>query len=116
VIQRMREELRQGDWLTECLQILGHSLKSAALTSPDILCLGLGSPTSSLNARLQLGFLLEICEQLKVDHTRISIYDPVFTADDTYLFRELHLRLLTENKAERGIYIRKPHNLFHASL
>ncbi|RDB24040.1 SRR1-like protein [Hypsizygus marmoreus] len=98
VIQRLREELGQGDWLTQCQQLLVESLGKAFLSSPDVLCLGLGSPTSSLNARVQLAFLLEICDHLNIDRARVSVYDPVFTDEDLSLFTELQVQILTENK------------------
>ncbi|KAF8061556.1 hypothetical protein FPV67DRAFT_284969 [Lyophyllum atratum] len=98
VVQRLWEELGQDDWLPQCQQILVESLASAALTSPEVLCLGLGSPTASANARVQLAFLLAICESLNIDRAKVFMYDPVFTAEDMSLFAELEVQLLTENK------------------
>lgn len=94
----------------------------------DVLCLGLGSPSASQNANIQLAFLLELCSTLNIvrpsfpcvfqiltvtptplplllaltlgqDHTRISIYDPVFTPEDFELFQELSITVLSDDKA-----------------
>ncbi|KAF5387126.1 hypothetical protein D9615_001843 [Tricholomella constricta] len=101
VLQRLHEELGQDDWLPQCQQILVESLASAALaqTSLEVLCLGLGSPSTSPNARVQLAFLLAICDSLNIDRAKVSLYDPVFTAEDASLLAELQVQLLTENKA-----------------
>lgn len=33
------------------------------------------------------------------EHTSVSVYDPVFTEEDDALFKQLDIRMLTENKA-----------------
>ena len=49
------------------LDLLESSWRSLFSTEkPVVLCLGLGSPSSSRIARAQLAFLTEICELLKV--------------------------------------------------
>ncbi|KAG5647157.1 hypothetical protein DXG03_001112 [Asterophora parasitica] len=100
-VQRLRDDLAQDDWLPQCQQILRDSVECAALaqTPLEVLCLGLGSPTASSNARAQLAFLLAVCDDLNIDHAKVSLYDPVFTVEDAALFHELQLQLLTENKA-----------------
>ncbi|KAG5635900.1 hypothetical protein H0H81_009725 [Sphagnurus paluster] len=97
-VQRVRDELARDDgWLAQCQQILIDApLARAPL---DVLCLGLGSPTASPNARAQLAFLLAACERLSIDRAKVSLYDPVFTPEDRMLFSELGLQLLAENKA-----------------
>jgi len=52
--------------IAHSIGILEESLNVASLDSPRVLCLGLGSPSTSTNARVQLGFLLNICDHLKV--------------------------------------------------
>jgi len=66
-----------------------------------ILCLGLGSPSSSSNSRAQLAFLLEICKATAIEHCNVSVYDPVFTEEDDVLFKHLDIRMLAENKEGR---------------
>ncbi|KAF9566245.1 SRR1-domain-containing protein, partial [Agrocybe pediades] len=68
--------------------------------SAKILCLGLGSPSASQNARVQLAFLTETCKRLNVAHDSVSIYDPVFNAEDTALLEELHMTVLTKNNVD----------------
>lgn len=46
--------------------MLRGSLRDAMFISPDILCLGLGSPGSSRDARVQLAFLLSVCHELDI--------------------------------------------------
>lgn len=53
----------------------------------------------SPNSNIQLAFLVEMCRDLKIEHDNVSLYDPVFTAEDTALFEDLHMRVLTENRA-----------------
>jgi len=66
---------------------------------PVVLCLGLGSPSSSRIARAQLAFLTETCQLLKVDHQDVSMYDPIFTKEDHLLFEEELNMKVTTNKA-----------------
>ncbi|KAG6874087.1 hypothetical protein C0995_006944 [Termitomyces sp. Mi166 len=120
-IYRLRDELARGDddWLPQCQRPSVPSVppalsrastyhKSANLTHvsfaghavpEEVLCLGLGSPSASSNARMQLTFLLAICQHLNIGFENVSLYDPVFTADDCALFGALHMNVLTENKA-----------------
>lgn len=82
----------------------------------EVLCLGLGSPTSSRDSRAQLAFLIHICKTFSIvrgllphrfsssrgssqSRRRVSLYDPKFTEDDVSLMTDLELRCLTENKA-----------------
>jgi hypothetical protein len=44
------------------LEILQDCLDALSFRSPDVLCLGLGSPLSSRESRAQLAFLLNICK------------------------------------------------------
>ncbi|KAJ7779184.1 SRR1-domain-containing protein, partial [Mycena metata] len=99
LIQRAREELGQDDWNSQCQQILQDHLTAHSLSPSKILCLGLGSPSSSSNSRAQLGFLLEICKSTGIEHSNVSIYDPVFSEEDDALFRQLGFCRLSENKA-----------------
>ncbi|KDR81835.1 hypothetical protein GALMADRAFT_240074 [Galerina marginata CBS 339.88] len=91
------------------VQILESSWSafSSSARTPAILCLGLGSPSASLNARIQLAFLTETCKRLKVAHDAISIYDPIFTTEDIALLEEeLQMRVLPKNRSrEREDYI-----------
>jgi hypothetical protein len=101
-------------------EILEDSLNLLSWTSPNVLCLGLGSPSTSRESRNQLAFLLAITERFHIvrrlpalgrhciaedlrsaikEHARVSIYDPVFTDEDVALLTELKLCRLTENKA-----------------
>jgi len=68
-----------------------------SFTSPDVLCLGLGSPSTSRNALAQLGFLLKMCEHLNIERAQVSLYDPVFNEADANLLEELELRRLAED-------------------
>jgi len=63
-----------------------------------VLCLGLGSPSSSPISRVQLAFLTELCSGLNIDHANVSIYDPVFTLEDLELFKRLRFQVLSENR------------------
>lgn len=77
------QDLRTGSWLQECHRSFSASapdpsiknscflagltrdaVKEASIDSPSVLCLGLGCPASSRNARSQLAFLIETRDNL----------------------------------------------------
>ncbi|KAG6831295.1 hypothetical protein H0H92_011502 [Tricholoma furcatifolium] len=94
IVYRLRDDLhREDQWLSECLQILREMIASSS-TPEDILCLGLGSPSSSPNARAQLAFLLATCEHFAISPAHIFLYDPVFTPEDHALFGSLQFNVL----------------------
>ncbi|KAJ6546516.1 SRR1-domain-containing protein [Mycena vulgaris] len=99
LVRQAKEELAKDDWNPRCQQILRDHLTAHSLAPSQILCLGLGSPSSSPNSRAQLGFLLEICHSMGIEHAKVSVYDPVFSEEDDALFEELQIRVLHENKA-----------------
>ncbi|KAJ7098080.1 SRR1-domain-containing protein [Mycena belliarum] len=101
LVEQAREELAKDDWNSGCQQILREHLTVHSLFPVQVLCLGLGSPSSSPNSRFQLGFLLEICKSMHIEHANVSVYDPVFSKEDSALFEELGMRLLSENKEGR---------------
>ncbi|CDO70712.1 hypothetical protein BN946_scf184798.g27 [Trametes cinnabarina] len=82
---------------------------AASDTAPNILCLGLGSPASSRDARAQLAFLLAACDDLSIatlvhssqDRARVSVFDPVFSDKDLQLLAQLRLIHLPENRQAR---------------
>ncbi|KAF9009426.1 SRR1-domain-containing protein [Cyathus striatus] len=96
--QRVRDDLVNDTWFTQCQQILDTTLNSS-ISSPNVLCLGLGSPATSHNARVQLAFLTELCDRLNIERDRVSVYDPIFTAEDLSLINELQIRALSENRS-----------------
>ncbi|KAI0637181.1 SRR1-domain-containing protein [Trametes polyzona] len=101
LLKRASEELGQGDWLQDVLQALRESLQEAFPVSdsaPNVLCLGLGSPASSRDARAQLAFLLAACDDLSIDRMNVSVYDPVFAEEDLRLLTELGLSPLPEHR------------------
>lgn len=48
------------------IEIIDESLRHIKTAFTGVICLGLGSPSSSHNARVQLAFLLEICDHLLI--------------------------------------------------
>ncbi|KAF7367232.1 Translation machinery-associated protein 20 [Mycena sanguinolenta] len=98
LVQRASEELAQNDWITRCQQLLQDHLTPYTMVFEQLLCLGLGSPSSSPNSRAQLAFLLEMCKSVPIKHENVSIYDPVFSEEDNALFEQLGFRVLSENK------------------
>ncbi|KAF7338431.1 Translation machinery-associated protein 20 [Mycena venus] len=98
-VQRAGGELAKDDWNARCQQILQEHSTVHDLPPLQILCLGLGSPSSSPNSRAQLAFLLEICKATGIGHTKVSIYDPVFSEEDVALFEELGFWVLSENQS-----------------
>ncbi|KAM5539074.1 hypothetical protein V8D89_007297 [Ganoderma adspersum] len=102
LLDRALEELTRSDWLRDTKQVLRQTLEEAfafnARATPNVLCLGLGSPSSSRDARAQLAFLLTVCDDLRITRTNVSVFDPVFTDQDNQLFTQLGLTVLPENR------------------
>jgi len=97
-LAQLRNQIRQEEWFTQCSHLLESSWRSLfSNEKPVVLCLGLGSPSSSRIARAQLAFLTETCQLLKVDHQDVSMYDPIFTTEDHLLFKELNMKVTTNN-------------------
>ncbi|KAF9533500.1 hypothetical protein CPB83DRAFT_845366 [Crepidotus variabilis] len=106
----LREKLLgEGEWFANCSRILSDAWKEfCATTTPTeqepstkcksdvvgLLCLGLGSPSASLNARVQLAFLTEACKILDIALDLGLIYDPVFAEEDIAYFKTLQMKVL----------------------
>lgn len=59
-----------------------------------IRCLALGSVTLEFQALYQFAYLRLIVEEFSIPREKVSLYDPAFTADDTYfLEEELHYKV-----------------------
>ncbi|KAI0721566.1 SRR1-domain-containing protein [Cerioporus squamosus] len=104
LLDKASEELAPTDWLRDTMQTLRESLEEAfppADDTPDVLCLGLGSPSSSRDARAQLAFLLAACDDLRIDRTKVSVFDPVLTEQDLQLLAQRGLTPIPENRTAR---------------
>ncbi|CCM02897.1 uncharacterized protein FIBRA_05011 [Fibroporia radiculosa] len=117
LLGRTTEDLAAGEWLRECkspwnsliaqlrsqplsgTEQLREAFAVLQLSSPAVLCLGLGSPSASRDARAQLAFLLAICDDLSINRAQVSIYDPVFTEQDVQLLQTLGIACLAEDRA-----------------
>ncbi|KAG8984154.1 hypothetical protein FRB90_005513 [Tulasnella sp. 427] len=78
------------------------------------LCLGLGSPSVSVDSRWQLVLLLELVSRFKIDPSEVEVYDPLFTESDVLELKRLNLRTLSENASghhtiEEGTLLYLPH-------
>ncbi|GJE86879.1 SRR1-domain-containing protein [Phanerochaete sordida] len=93
------EELASSGWVNECTQLVRDALRVLAMQKPRVLCLGLGSPSSSRDARTQLAFLLAACDDLTLERSTVSAYDPVFTDEDDRLLATAGVQRLTENRS-----------------
>ncbi|RDX48351.1 hypothetical protein OH76DRAFT_1352696 [Lentinus brumalis] len=101
LLDKVSEELAPTDWLRDTMHTLRESLEEAfppADDAPDVLCLGLGSPSSSRDARAQLAFLLAACDDLRIDRAKVSVFDPVLTEQDLELLAQRRLTPLPENR------------------
>lgn len=101
LVSNARQELAQNDWSAGTKHLLQEALKRLGSFTNDstgvhILCLGLGSPNASVNARMQLALLLDICDALSIKPSQVSIYDPVFSEEDLEFLKRLEFDLLSE--------------------
>ncbi|KIY54001.1 hypothetical protein FISHEDRAFT_32324 [Fistulina hepatica ATCC 64428] len=60
-----------------------------------VVCLGLGSPTVSSSARVQLAFLTSLCARFKINPSNVFLYDPIFSDQDCSLFLDLAYTVLS---------------------
>ena len=111
LLARASEELAGTDWLRDTLRPSLRSLTSSPLltdprvlpgmlrdaledafpasdVAPDVLCLGLGSPSSSRDARAQLALLLAACDDLRiVGRLPMSVGPHIDTSPCVHLLR-----------------------------
>ncbi|KAJ8699780.1 hypothetical protein PTI98_002868 [Pleurotus ostreatus] len=99
-LQRVRSELDNSEsaWFTQAKCLILDALAARQITSPAVVCLGLGSPSSSRDAIAQLGFLLQLCHCCNISPEKVSLYDPVFTEADKELFVAYKFDVLSENR------------------
>ncbi|OJA11939.1 hypothetical protein AZE42_06377 [Rhizopogon vesiculosus] len=87
LVDRAKTDIESNGWMTTCLDLIQDALRETNISCPDVLCLGLGSPSTSREARAQLAFLIRLCAVLDIGS--VSIYDPVFTDADKEFFHGL---------------------------
>ncbi|KAG8217546.1 hypothetical protein J3R82DRAFT_5695 [Butyriboletus roseoflavus] len=99
LLTRLKEELKaDGGWSLGCKEIFHEALRGACVEPQKVLCLGLGSPSSSREARAQLALLSYLCASSDMDAADVFVYDPVFTAADRELFQTLGMRCLDHDQ------------------
>ncbi|KAG2158435.1 SRR1-domain-containing protein [Suillus bovinus] len=96
LVDRSIADIESNGWMTTCLGLVKDALRKTNMTCPDVLCLGLGSPSSSREARAQLAFLISSCTILEIGPSNVSVYDPVFTDADKALFQSFGMRCLPD--------------------
>ncbi|EIN07774.1 hypothetical protein PUNSTDRAFT_144312 [Punctularia strigosozonata HHB-11173 SS5] len=77
-----------------------------------VLCLGLGSPSSSRDARAQLAYLMHTVKWLEIEHSRVTVCDPVFTDDDRALFDETGIIHIQPTELEHELALNQPTLLY----
>ncbi|KAH8117539.1 hypothetical protein DFH11DRAFT_1025896 [Phellopilus nigrolimitatus] len=104
-VDRMMAELRSDSvWKEKCWQIIREALGALSTEIKNVLCLGLGSPTESVQARFQLCFLLELRDEiLPQNQASISAFDPIFSSQDTTLLTSLGVQILSDNQHGKHI-------------
>lgn len=98
---RAKADIESDGWITTCLDLIQEALRKTSISCPDVLCLGLGSPSKSREARAQLAFLIRSCAVLDIGS--VSIYDPVFTDADKEFFQGLGMQCLPDTDAKRQV-------------
>ncbi|KAG0705034.1 SRR1-domain-containing protein [Suillus ampliporus] len=113
LVDRAKADIGSNGWITTCLGLMQDALRKTNISCPDVLCLGLGSPSTSREARAQLAFLISSCAILEIGLTNVSIYDPVFTDADKELFQSFGMQCLPDTDAkyalERPTILYMPH-------
>ncbi|OCH95619.1 hypothetical protein OBBRIDRAFT_788168 [Obba rivulosa] len=110
LLARTSAELAASDWLPESTRHLRDALAHLYAgpdpelppeRPPGCMCLGLGSPAVSRDARAQLAFLLAACDALSLDRSAVPVFDPVFSDEDRALLTELGLQPTAEDRQAR---------------
>ncbi|KAF8844924.1 hypothetical protein BDN67DRAFT_893784 [Paxillus ammoniavirescens] len=113
---RVKEEIAtDGSWSLDCegtylitlhgshrafsRKLFQTALRDVRIKPQNILCLGLGSPCSSRDARAQLALLNQLCTFSNIGSANVSVYDPVFTEADRRLFQVLGMQCPSDIKA-----------------
>lgn len=77
----------------------------------ECVCYGLGPFSSCVSARYQLAMLLLLLETLQIPPRLCSVFDPVFSAGERNVLRELDLTVISEN--EEGKRLTKRPTIFY---
>lgn len=110
LVDRCKADIESDGWITTCLGLIQGALRKTDMPCPDVLCLGLGSPSSSRVARAQLAFLISSCTILEIVLSNVSVYDPVFTDADKALFQSFGMRCLPDTDGK--LVVERPTILF----
>ncbi|KAG2349582.1 hypothetical protein BDR05DRAFT_955459 [Suillus weaverae] len=103
LVDRCKADIESNGWITSCLGLVQDALRKTNISCPDVLCLGLGSPSSSREARAQLAFLINSCTILEIGSSNVSVYDPVFTDADRALFQSFGMRCLPDTDGKHAV-------------
>ncbi|KAG9096366.1 hypothetical protein FS749_008642 [Ceratobasidium sp. UAMH 11750] len=119
LVQRTRELLVSSGWWDSyraeivpginraSRSILGNGVddegNEALVSRWKCLCLGLGRPTFSIEARAQLCVLLDLCAELEITPTDTELFDPAFEDADLAGLSGLGLQVESENA--KGAYV-----------
>ena len=88
-LKRTVLQLREAKFVTGLLEKLGVAGVTKQTRLRRFIVLGLGSPSNSTVARLQLSLALILVEYLCLDVSAMELYDPVFTPVDEMLISHL---------------------------
>jgi len=117
LLSKTNDTLLKTGWSDHLVQCLDKFLSKHRKSFFPVkgLCLGLGSPMESLNARAQLSGLIRICKHFGLAHDNVRIYDPVFTPVDRQGLADMQFIVETEDKngeydlGERPLLLFMPH-------
>lgn len=99
LLRRTKEDLStDGTWVSDCEERLRFAFCDMCIKPRKVLCLGLGSPAGSRDARAQLALLSRLCSFADIGLMNVSLYDPVFTGADVELFRVLGMQCFNDRK------------------
>mmetsp|Transcript_4511 Transcript_4511/g.4991 ORF Transcript_4511/g.4991 Transcript_4511/m.4991 type:complete len:268 (+) Transcript_4511:249-1052(+) len=100
--------MTESSLLAETVKVL----KDHSIT--HIRCLALGSPSDSNAALYQLAYLTQICSQLAIEPSNVSLYDPVFNELDKKFLTTVKLFQISDK--DKFVGPRTLYFLPHASL
>jgi len=103
-MKNIAQDLENTPWMAECQGKVRSCLEAMKWLSAEIqvLCLGLGSPMESRSSVAQLILLLSVCDDLKISHEKVTLFDPHFSQEDIQGLLDIGFCVPTEN--QRGKY------------
>lgn len=101
-MERLEKTQKRLESHIQTIEASGFYKSSLKLLQPlsfkRIRCIALGSPTQEFQALYQLAYLKLLAKEFDIRPENISLYDPIFTEDDTHLLAIIEKYVVEETE------------------